>query len=123
MKPLLILFMISLSLLNAVELTLDEQITQLQNADTKERFGLMNALKIRISTMNARERSQAITQLKIQMHENKNAGNSAAMQGPKQMMASDQMQQMNRQNHNQGSKFGTGTPNNSGGNGTGHSKK
>ncbi len=69
MKYLLLLLILTLSTLFSASLTLDKQIAQLKDADPKERFTLMNALKLRIATMNASERSSAITQLKTQMHQ------------------------------------------------------
>ena len=124
MKRLLFIFIMTLGILHAAPLTLDEQIAQLQNAEPKERFELMNALKLRISHMNANERSSAIKQLKSQMHQKNASQKNSAMQQHQKMLASDQMQQMHKQNRTQGFHEGGGNPNRPNkGNGNGHSKR
>jgi len=123
MKRLVFILMMTLGILYATPLTLDEQIAQLQNADSKERFELMNALKLRISTMNADERSSAINQLKAQMNKNTTPNKDISMQQKQQqMLATDQMQQMHKNNHTQGPPIGAGNPNKPG-NGNGNLNK
>ncbi|MEA3522965.1 MAG: hypothetical protein U9R50_08305 [Campylobacterota bacterium] len=121
MKYFILLLIITLSTLYSADITLDEQITQLQNSDAKERFKLMNALKLRISTMNANDRSQAITQLKTQMFKNNKSANPSNMQHQQQMLASDQMHQMNKHNQSKGMSQGSKQP--GAGNKPGNSKK
>jgi len=64
MKNILILLG-SFSLLSA-ELSIDAQIQEVKNAPASERVELMNALKTRLSTMNAQERNDAISELRSQ---------------------------------------------------------
>ena len=108
---LILILMLVLGILYATPLTLDEQISQLQNANPKERFELMNALKLRISTMNTNERSSAIKQLKVQLHKNSTPSKNTSMQQhQQQMLATDQMQQMHKSNHAKGPSSGIGNP-------------
>ncbi len=48
------------------DVTVDEQITEIQNAPAQERVRLMNQFKIRLATMNEADREEAITQLRTQ---------------------------------------------------------
>ncbi len=121
MKYLLLLLILTLSTLFSASLTLDKQIAQLKDADPKERFTLMNALKLRIATMNASERSSAITQLKTQMHQKNISHQNDSRQKHQEMLASDQMQQIHKQKRAQDSYSGGKNPNRPGG-GSGHKK-
>ena len=56
----------TLTLGMAADLTVDEQITAIQEAPAEERVQLMNQFKIRLATMNKTEREAAITQLRTQ---------------------------------------------------------
>lgn len=47
--------------------TIDEQITQIENAPEQERVQLMNQFKLRIQNMNQEQRDAAITQLQTRM--------------------------------------------------------
>lgn len=64
-RVLFLLFIVLTFELSAM--SLDEQIANVQKASPEKRFELMNALKQRISTMNANERHQAITKLRSGM--------------------------------------------------------
>lgn len=62
--------MIWVSLLGSLalaEVSIDEQIQEIQNAPATERVEMMNALKVRISNMNSEERIEAVLQLRTQM--------------------------------------------------------
>lgn len=48
------------------DITVDEQITEIQNAPVQERVKLMNQFKLRLATMNEADREEAITQLRTQ---------------------------------------------------------
>ncbi|MDA3946608.1 MAG: hypothetical protein PF439_08020 [Helicobacteraceae bacterium] len=50
----------------ATDITVDEQITEIQNAPAQERVRLMNQFKTRLATMNEADREEAITQLRTQ---------------------------------------------------------
>jgi ERCC4-related helicase len=100
-KRLLLLLIISLSIVFGASLTLDEQIAQLKNADSKDRYEMMNAIKQRISTMNATERTQAINQLRSKMQNHTNTATPMPSGQQKQMLGSDQIQQMNQHNQMQ----------------------
>ena len=92
----LILLLITLSL-SAQSSSIDEQIAQLQNADPQKRYELMNAIKIRISSMNSAERSAAISKLQ------KNRGvHVKGVSNNQQHHSANQMQDMNRQYRGQG---------------------
>lgn len=56
----------TLTLGMADDLTVDAQITAIQEAPAQERVQLMNQFKIRLATMNETEREAAITQLRTQ---------------------------------------------------------
>ena len=56
----------TLTLGMADEVSVDEQITAIQEAPAQERVQLMNQFKERLATMNADEREAAITQLRTQ---------------------------------------------------------
>jgi hypothetical protein len=56
----------TLTLGMADEISVDEQITAIQEAPAQERVQLMNQFKERLATMNADEREAAITQLRTQ---------------------------------------------------------
>ncbi len=72
------------------EISVDAQIQEIQNAKPSERPQMMNALKIRLSNMNARDRSEAISQLRTQMR----TQNHAEQQTYTQSHEADSMQQM-----------------------------
>lgn len=116
MKRLLLLLISALSMIYGASLTLDEQIAQLQNADSKDRYELMNAIKQRISTMNATERTQAISQLRSKIPNTTNTATSMHSPQEKQMLSSDQMQQMNQPNQMQGQTMKPNTVMNNGAN-------
>ncbi len=50
----------------AEEISVDEQITAIQEAPAQERVRLMNQFKTRLATMNEADREAAITQLRTQ---------------------------------------------------------
>jgi len=56
----------TLTLGMAEDITVDQQITAIQEAPAAERVQLMNQFKERLATMNAGEREAAITQLRTQ---------------------------------------------------------
>ena len=56
----------TLTLGMADDLTIDKQITAIQEAPAQERVQLMNQFKVRLATMNETEREAAITQLRTQ---------------------------------------------------------
>ena len=56
----------TLTLGMANEISVDEQITAIQEAPAQERVQLMNQFKTRLATMNESEREAAITQLRTQ---------------------------------------------------------
>lgn len=47
----------------SLAMSIDEQIQEMQGATSDRKFELMNALKIRIATMNEQERNDAIQKL------------------------------------------------------------
>lgn len=126
MKHLLLLLIFSLSIVYGASLTLDDQIAQLKNADAKDRYMLMNAIKQRISTMNATDRNQAISQLRSKMSDQSHTGSPMPSRQQKQMLGSDQMQQLNQHNQRQGQMMKSNAPMTNGGNAnqpTSHSQK
>ena len=74
----------TLTLGMADDITVDQQITAIQEAPAGERVQLMNQFKERLATMNKSEREAAITQLRTQMqtqaHERGNEGEAIAEQ-------------------------------------------
>ena len=101
------LILLSLSIvLMAQSVSIDEQIAQLQSVEPQKRYELMNAIKIRISSMNAAERSAAISKLQ------KNRNNTQSAHNNQQLHHSaNQMQQMNQQNRHQNASGGRGANN------------
>ena len=70
------------------ELSIDAQIQEIKNAPPAQRVELMNALKMRLSTMNAQERSDTISALRTQSRtrsEQAQADNMHQMQGMESM--------------------------------------
>jgi len=51
----------------AADATIDAQIEEIQNAPLKERVKLTNQLKLRLSTMNQEDRSEAIAKMQAKM--------------------------------------------------------
>ena len=51
----------------AQDATIDAQIEEIQNAPLQERVKLMNQLKLRLSTMNQEDRSEAIAKMQAKM--------------------------------------------------------
>lgn len=66
-KYILLMFLVSFSCIYA-DLSIDAQIKEIKNAPPSERVELMNILKVRLSNMNSQERSEAISQLRVQNH-------------------------------------------------------
>jgi len=65
-KILLCLVLVSISVFadaSSSHLSVDAQIAQIQSAPPQKRVELMNQFKLRLSTMNAQERSSAIAQM------------------------------------------------------------
>ncbi len=88
----LLLFLITLSLFSQTN-SIDEQIAQLQYANPQDRYKLMNAIKVRISSMNTSNRIEAISKLQKNRQILK-ISNTA------------QMQQMNQQQRKQNYSLG-----------------
>ncbi len=114
MKPLIFLFALTAALV-AETMSLDTQIAQMKEASPQERYVLMNAIKERISTMNAQQRAEAIGKLQQQLHVQ-----TPMTQTP--LQTSDAMRQQMQQQHNEQPKSGPGNagsiPGNSGTPGT-----
>lgn len=94
MRPLLFFIAATLTLL-AQEPSIDAQIEALQHADASKRYELMNALKQRISSMNAAQRSEAISKLQRQYGSAPSA-NSAMNQRSDNTMRQQMLQQGNQ---------------------------
>ncbi len=89
MKPLIFLLALTATLV-AETMSLDAQIAQMQEAAPEERYELMNAIKVRISTMNAQQRAEAIGKLQQQLH-------VQTPTTPSSMQLSDSMRQQMQQ--------------------------
>jgi len=107
--------LITLALLGSLTLTLadasvDAQITAIQNAPAQERVALMNQFKQELATMNAEERSAAIsimqTKMQARQGEHQAQGDMTRMRmqehaGEMQMEQNGQMSQMQNMNQHQ----------------------
>lgn len=84
--------------------TIDDQITEIQNAPAQERVRLMNQFKLRVANMNGEDRQAAITQLQQRMRTNTsesvNAEQEMQMQQTQEML---KIQNMNQ--HQVGNQF------------------
>jgi len=89
----------------AYAVSIDEQIRQLQHADPKTRYELMNAIKTQIASMNAADRAAAIKQLQKKMH-----SDAPGQMHLKQQRhhSAEQMMQMNQGQRNRQSQGGHG---------------
>jgi len=100
------LLFISITCLSANEtLTMDQQITAMQQATPQERVKLMNQFKQQLASMNAEERSKSITQLREKMqqqntHKDTKAIHTSAQQN--QMQQSEQIQRMEQMQQRHG---------------------
>lgn len=96
MKAAILFLAVLTAALYAVEPTLDEQIAALQQAEPQKRYELMNAIKKRIATMNAEERSEAIAKLRTRM-ESQNPEAGVMTRQRLEQHSNDQVQQLNQQ--------------------------
>ncbi len=83
--------------------TIDDQITEIQNAPEQERVQLMNQFKLRVANMNQEQRSEAIQQLQQRMGtqtKNKDSQQQMQMQQSGEMLKIQNMHQ-----HRVGSQF------------------
>lgn len=77
--------------------SIDEQITEIQNAPEQERVQLMNQFKLRVANMNQEQREEAITQLQQRMR----ATTAQGTQAQKQMQMQQSQEMLKTQNMNQ----------------------
>lgn len=78
-------------------LTVDEQITEIQNAPQQERVQLMNQFKLRVANMNQEQREEAIQQLQQRMRTQTRQGIDAE----KEMQMQQSQEMLKMQNMNQ----------------------
>ena len=75
------------------EVSVDEQIEQIQKAPAQERVQLMNQFKIRLRSMNEADRQKAIAALKTKTMQQQQTKN---MQSDSQIRQMNQVEQMNQ---------------------------
>lgn len=79
------------------DVTVDEQITSIQEAPAQERVRLMNQFKLRLATMNETDREAAITQLRTQTQTRTQTQERSRINEMQQTQQMQQQQQMNQQ--------------------------
>jgi hypothetical protein len=97
------------SLSASEQISIDQQITAMQNASPHERVKLMNQFKQQLASMNAQERSKSITRLREQMkaegehvndHVDKKENHTEAQRD--QMQQSEHLQRMEQMQQRHG---------------------
>jgi len=89
------LFLAVITTLSANEArSIDQQITAIQNASPQERVKLMNQFKQQLASMNAKERSKSISQLREKMHNDKADEHMNSEAQRDQMQQSEHLQRM-----------------------------
>jgi len=108
-KTLCLSFLMGSAALYANEqLSVDQQITAMQQATPKERVKLMNQFKQQLATMNAEERAKSISQLRAQMqhkaqHDTKEHQTKIHTEAQRdQMQQSEKMQRMEQMQQRHG---------------------
>ena len=99
------LLFISITCLSANEtLSIDQQITAMQQATPQERVKLMNQFKQQLASMNAEERSKSITQLREKMQQNTQTASKMTHSNAQhdQMQQSEKLQRMEQMQQRHG---------------------
>ena len=99
------LLFISITCLSANDiLSIDQQITAMQQATPQERVKLMNQFKQHLASMNAEERSKSITQLREKMQQNTQTTSKMTHSNAQhdQMQQSEKLQRMEQMQQRHG---------------------